>query len=278
MDFVENYIKENLSKESYDSLNRFLNRVMEFSTNDKNEYTYYSKYLNNDRLGVPETLIMPLDSSFIKYIYMGKFNDEIDKKISIYFLEKLKNSSFNLDKDLFVKTGKFSDKFDFNNPYIKKDNLSDIGNHIINICYANICLHDFISPYILVRDFIHTNYSRPCIYNGLKLNTEFRVFYDFDNKKIMDIINYWDYGTMEKNLKMSPCKEDYDNFVSIGKEIDNDFNNLKCSLSKLVNETFTDIDLDGQWSVDFLWDGNNFRLIDMAIAQQSYYFDKILTK
>lgn len=277
MNFVENYIKQNLSEESYKSLCNFLNMVMDFSNGDKNEYIYYSKYLNKDNLFVPDTSIIPLDPSFIKYLYMDNFDDEIDKKISEYFLEKLKSQDFDLNRDLFVKTGKFSDKFNFDNPYVKKEDVSNIGKHIINVCYSSICLHDFISPYILVREFIHTNYSRPTIYNGLKLNTEFRVFYDFDNKQIMDIINYWDYDTMESNLKTTSM-EDYNSFLNVGKIIENDFNSLKSSLHDLVTNTFCEINLDGKWSVDFLWDGNNFRLIDMAIAEQSYYYDKILTK
>lgn len=36
--------------------------------------------------------------------------------------------------------------------------------------------------------------------------------------------------------------------------------------------------LQGKWSIDFMYDGSNFVLIDMGRAECSYYYDKVVAK
>lgn len=277
---IDGYIKENTTKEEFESLSDFCSMVLEVGKDNPNEYTNYSKYILNEALGGPETIIIPLDIDIIKYLYLGKFDSEINKVITEYVLEFLHNNDFNTDRDLFLKDGKCSFKFDFSKPFIPKGSISSVGDHVVDICYNDICMHDFVSPTVLLREFIHTTYDRPSIYNGMKLNTEFRVFYDFDSNKIMGIVNYWDYDTMVENLKNNSFDDltDYNTFLSCGKSIENDFSVLKPKLTKLINNIFPHINMTGTWSSDFLWDGERFRLIDMALASQSYYYEKVLKK
>lgn len=53
---------------------------------------------------------------------------------------------------------------------------------------------------LVLRKFINANYKRNSIYNEIPLNTEFRIFYDFENNKVLGIYNYWDTETMPDNL------------------------------------------------------------------------------
>ena len=55
----------------------------------------------------------------------------------------------------------------------------------------------------VIRDLIKSSNTKLTIYNGLPLNTEIRVFYDFDNKKVMYSHNYWDYDYCKNNLSPS---------------------------------------------------------------------------
>ena len=40
----------------------------------------------------------------------------------------------------------------------------------------------------------------------------------------------------------------------------------------------TKCELKGKWSIDFLYDGENFVLIDMGHAECSVYYDKVLRR
>lgn len=53
----------------------------------------------------------------------------------------------------------------------------------------------------MVRKFIESSAGMtPCIYNGLPLRPEFRVFYDFDARKPIFTANYWDYDYVYPHL------------------------------------------------------------------------------
>ena len=52
----------------------------------------------------------------------------------------------------------------------------------------------------VVREFISDVEDNPCIYHGLPLHTEYRIFADFDTKEILGINPYWDPDVMKKRL------------------------------------------------------------------------------
>ena len=100
-----------------------------------------------------------------------------------------------------MKSGLFSDKFCFNHPFLKNGELSEeLGQHVLDLCYSSMLVGCPLSKDIIVREFVKTSYERPNIYDGMKLNTEFRLFYDFDEKKVITTVNYWDYDTMVSHL------------------------------------------------------------------------------
>ena len=66
-------------------------------------------------------------------------------------------------------------------------------------------------------------------------------------------------------------------FASVVDEIENDFKKEKLYLENLCNQYLSKIDINGCWSIDFmLIKEHTYALIDMAVAETSYYFDKII--
>lgn len=77
----------------------------------------------------------------------------------------------------------------------------EIAKRIVNTFYENECLGKPLSTNLVFREFIETGYDRPSIYHGLKLNTEFRIFYDFDGHRFIQGFNYWgDHDPMVEGL------------------------------------------------------------------------------
>ena len=57
--------------------------------------------------------------------------------------------------------------------------------------------------------------------------------------------------------------------------IEKDFEFLKDILAKQVDGNIKEVELKGIWSIDFMFDGEKFWLIDAAIGSQSAYFERI---
>ena len=179
---------------------------------------------------------------------------------------------YHLNGRIFVKNGRFSNKFDANNSCIL------VGTHrlaeaISNINYQALCCGADGIDEIVVRQFIpHDMATTPCIYNGLPLRSEFRVFYDFDKKKAIFTANYWEYDYVRPHLYEATDKIIFDHEW---KRLEINFASNKIAVEKMVEAAMKNVSgLEGQWSVDILMDEKcQFWLIDMAVAQRSAYWD-----
>ena len=101
---------------------------------------------------------------------------------------------------IFVKNATFSNKFSARgscNLY----GTFDLARAISNINYAALCVGAGGTDEIVIRDFIeYDRDNTPCIYEGLPLRPEFRVFYDFDTQEPLYTANYWAYEHVYPNL------------------------------------------------------------------------------
>ena len=271
-------------------------KSFEAQNQDENEFSYWfpkivkldGKGLTKDgpKIRVPESVILPLTFDWYDWLQSDSYKPEKIKEFNEYLKSELAKWEFNAHRDLFVKSGLFSDKFCFNHPFLKKWELSEeLGQHVLDLCYNSMLVGCPLSKDIIVREFVKTSYERPSIYDGMKLNTEFRLFYDFDTKQVITTVNYWDYDTMVSNLvdcvRPGPDGESYcydkTTFLSCGKEIEADFNEKQPELEKLAAAFLKNVaGLFGKWSVDFMWDGTDYVLIDMAKAESSAYYNKML--
>ena len=114
--------------------------------------------------------------------------------------------------------------------------------------------------------------KNPTIYNGLPLHTEYRVFVDFDTKEILGASPYWRSDVMKNEFKkVSSPQERHDYVVYkmhediLNQRYHESVQTVLAELKKVIPR----IELTGQWSVDVMRNGNDYYIIDMALAENS---------
>lgn len=244
--------------------------ILQQLRNNPNSMSYWLPKFQGKGFNIPNTVIIPLTAEWLDWLWSDDYKPDKIKEFTDWINGKVAETGFNTDRELFLKTGNFSNKFVFKFPYL--NNMDNIGEQFLNVFYGGMCAGREDCPEICIREFIHTLYERKTIYCGMKLNTEFRVFYDFDKKEIVGIFNYWDRETMQHGLY---DKEDLENFNACVDEIESEYEYLKPILVDMIKGKMEAVELDGIWSVDFMWDGHRFWLIDAAVGSQSYYFEKL---
>ena len=244
----------------------------EHSLSKENDLEYWFPKIENMGFKTPKTIITPFFDKEVELIKSYKWN-ELNKRAIIERI-KYHSEGFDLKKDMFIRLGIFSDKFNFEACHIK--NIDELPNKLMTI-FDDLMFRLEWEKHInlVLREFITTNYNRETIYNGLPLNTEFRVFYDFTDKEILGIYNYWDVDDMLDHLK---DKDDLMKFAKEAKIIEDEFKKLSPLLEEQVNTKMAKVNLRGKWSIDFMYDGSRFVLIDMAHAECSHYYDKVVKK
>lgn len=259
-------IKRNLDKINFEEL---LQKRYIDNKNDRNNLSFWYPKIKclEDVFIIPKTIIFSIPIDIYKILSKDLWSKEDDEAVDKFV------SIIDLQGNYFVKSGTFSGKFDFDN-CCRCNNIKNIKNNIRRIFYTSNLVGCPLSPEIVIREFINTEYDRPKIYNGLKLNTEFRIFYDFDKNQLLKIINYWDKETMIRGIYDDNDKQ---TFLSVIDNIEDDFEKESSYLEKLCKSHFSNINgLNGQWSIDFmLIKEHTFALIDMALAETSYYYNKI---
>lgn len=243
-----------------------------------------------DFLKLPETRIarVPLPLLQLTRIEYGELT-----QTTKHIVDRWAEKTFALDdtRDYFVKTGTFSSKFDFRNAHVPCGNeIHELGEYLLLIQnQACVMAGPLTQPSItgasttnefVVREFIHDKENNPCIYKGLPLHTEYRVFVDFDEKTILGISPYWRADLMLKRFgdgaENSP--HDYHDYV-IYKAHEDVLNGRyeanKDRVLKAIADLLPNTDLTGQWSIDIMQNGDDFYLIDMALAVESAMNDVV---
>ena len=242
-----------------------------------NNLSFWFEKIKDCGFPVPETRVIPLTFEWYEWIRSDNYKPEKIEEFSVFIIEKLKESNFNTDRTLFLKSGTFSNKFQFNQ--CKLEDIGRIGHQCLEIMYTSMLFGADKTAEIIVREFIHNPVSKKCIYEGMPLNTEFRIFYDFDKKAVMGSFNYWKRDVMmeslEKRIHDETSKNEYDNFMESIDAIEFEYNENIAKLINEVSEKMFPVELTGKWSIDFMKIEDKFYLIDMAIASESYYFNEL---
>lgn len=195
---------------------------------------------------------------------------------------------FDLDvnKTYFIKTGTYSSKFDFRNAKVTSEKeVRELGEYLLYIQHqASAMAGPLTSPSIygvsttnewVVREYIEDIEDNPCIYKGLPLHTEYRVFVDFDACEILGISPYWEPSVMKKRFSQgddaaSPhMKHDYVIYQMHEETLMKRYEQNKDIVLEHVSELLPYVRLTGQWSIDIMQNGEDFWLIDMATADSS---------
>lgn len=194
------------------------------------------------------------------------------------------------DKDYFVKTGTYSSKFDFRNCRINDPKeVAEIGEYLLYIHFAALQMASPLNkPCIygvsttnewVVREYIPDNEYNPVIYKGLPLRTEYRVFIDCDTNEILGVNPYWEPETMKKRFdEHRDGHDEHDAIVYRAYEstLMSRYHTNVYTVTSHVQELLPDLHLTGQWSLDIMQNGDEFWLIDMALAQNSAGYNEIV--
>ncbi|WP_133617839.1 hypothetical protein [Leucobacter luti] len=202
--------------------------------------------------------------------------------------------AFNLqpDGDYFIKTGIFSSKFDFRNARVREaQEVAELGDYLLFVHQQALSMASPLNPTIMygagttvewvVREFIGATAGTPTIYHGLPLRTEFRVFIDCDQRKVLSVAPYWESNTMKHRFaRMSDAdnlnnRHDYVTYMVAEPSLQQEYEQMVEPVAAAVQEMLPRLNLTGQWSLDIMVSGEDLWAIDMAPAHSSAYYETV---
>ena len=249
----------------------------------QNMFSYWFPRVQGHGIDTPRSLVFQLprskdgseiDQELYKALFMEdgeKDIETIQKWLDADVISVLRGSK--MRGRLFIKNGTFSNKFWAEGSCIV-DGIGNLATAVANVNYGALCGNPSGLGELVVRQFIWCDRRKtPCIYNGLPLRPEFRVFYDFDERQVIFTVNYWDSGYVEHELHDLTDRLVFQNKK---KKLERFYVKHKDEVAELVEAAMADVDLDGVWSVDIMWDAvqKKYWLIDMAVAETSTYWDR----
>ena len=196
----------------------------------------------------------------------------------------------NDEKEYFIKTGTYSSKFDFRNAHVHgAKEVRELGEYLLFIHYQALQMASpLCQPCIygvsttnewVVREFIHDKENNPCIYKGLPLHTEYRVFVDCDTDSVIGISPYWEPNVMKNRFAHgddanSPHQiHDYVIYASHEDKLMQRYYENYRQVSEQISAILPNLDLHGQWNIDIMQNGDDFWFIDMALAENSAFYN-----
>ena len=197
--------------------------------------------------------------------------------------------SLNEKQDYFIKTGTYSSKFDFRNAkVVGAKEVKELGEYLLFIHHQALMMAGPLTqPSIygvsttnewVVREYIDDLEGNPTIYKGLPLHTEYRIFVDCDTDEVIGISPYWEPETMKNRFSNgsdtdSPhMMHDYIIYKAHEKTLMSRYEQNKNKIVEEVSKLVKELDLSGQWSLDIMQNGEDFWIIDMAIAENSAFY------
>ena len=254
--------------------------------------------MQQDFFKVPETKIVKVPLPILQLTHLDYFSLT---PTTLHIVDAWAREAFELDenKTYFIKTGTYSSKFDFRNAKVTSPaEVREIGQYLLFIhaqalAMAHYDLSGRNQPCIygvsttnewVVREYIEDKENLPCIYHGMPLHTEYRAFIDFDTDELIGIVPYWDSESMKKRFSQesdadtADMKHDYIIYCKEEERLQKTFDANKDMLGEKLKDMIPDIDLKGQWSLDIMQNGDEFWIIDMALAANSALVDRLPVK
>lgn len=174
------------------------------------------------------------------------------------------------DKTYFIKTGNFSSKFQFANA--KCSEPLEMGEYFQVINNFAMTVGAGLTVDVVAREYIEDVENNPTIYNGMPLRTEFRAFIDFDTNEVIGVVPYWHPIVMKRALKMGlsdSMDQDYQTYLvhedKLTREFNENVNHVRTKLAELAPH----VQLQGQYSVDVMKNGEDFYVIDIGLMMDS---------
>lgn len=228
-------------------------------------------------LRIPKTAIVQASDDVCTSFFMEREGDM--DRILAFVREKLLPAakSAGLYPQFFMKNGGFSDKFRFDLCVPGPCDLK-IAANLIDINYDALCFSADGFTEVCLRELIpYDRSATACIYSGLPLRPEFRVFYDFTAHRPLYAANYWDWDYCHERILANATDGLAYNAAYAG--ILAKYEAMKDSVMEKVARDMADVEgLQGPWSVDVMLceeEGphEGLWLIDMAPGPRSAYWD-----
>lgn len=238
-----------------------------------------------DFFKIPETKILKVP---LPILQLTRLEYASLTKTTMRIVDDYCMKAFRLDpfQQYFVKTGTYSSKFNFRNAYVHGEKeVQELGEYLLFIQnQACIAAGPLSRPSIygmsttnewVVREYIPDPEGNPCIYQGLPLRTEYRLFVDFDTDEVLGIAPYWDPDVMKERFGHrgdadSPHNiHDYEIFLMHEKVLMSRYKKSRNTVVEHMKKMLPQVNLEGQWSVDIMQNGEDFYIIDMALAVNS---------
>lgn len=238
---------------------------------------------------IPETKIIKVPLPILQLTRLDYRNIN---RTSFDIVNRFCMEAFELDvnKKYFIKTGTYSSKFDFRNAVVQgEQEVRELGEYLLFIhAYANKMASPLSQPSIygvstttewVVREFIEDVENNPTIYKGMPLRTEYRFFVDLDSKEILGVSPYWREDVMKKSFTTGEDnnhkKHDYIIYKMHERKLYKKYNNNIESVTEEVQKLISNMTIPGQWSIDVMQNGEDFYIIDMALAINSALNDVV---
>ena len=180
-----------------ESLQRIYDRDLECQA----KLSYWFKFLNEANIKRLKLLKTEIISVYMEIV--GIFYDEISLDGNNIIKDFVETEIVPIidrfpSEFIFCKNGCFSNKFNFKTCVATRDTVLYSFKAIQT---ASAILDTQGMSEFVIRELIeHNEENVATIYNGMPLVPEARVFYDFDEHKLLYSVNYWDYDYVMPHL------------------------------------------------------------------------------
>ena len=254
------------------------NNYMRFLRENPNNFSFWFPKLNSVKrsgIMIPKSRVIEVPEEIYKAFFMENKRDK--KTIRLWAHDAILpviQQHFS-GKELFVKNGCYSGKFNFNKCcHIPADaTLKEIVEHLCEIQYDSLMKETSGNLEIVLREWIQPEECTKTIYGGMPLRPEIRLFYDFDTHRPLYWINYWDWDYCHDYICChdddKPVYEEYYPFID--EEVKNFMEEHYDTICNALQEVTL---MKGIWSVDFLLERNRVWFIVAALGHMSAYWDE----
>ena len=261
--------------------------------NNMNQMGYWlPKVAEISPFKIPDTKILKVPLSLLQLGRVFEYGELTPTTFKIINEYCKKVFELDLNGTYFIKNGVFSSKFDFRNAKVTTpQEVSELGQYLFYIhqqaCQMASLLNNKsiygcgTTTEWVVREYIESS-VKETIYMGLPLNTEYRIFVDFDTKAILSDNQYWNKEVMNKRFEENRNNHDIHDVITYNmasERLEKTYNENIGKVKEMVQELLnSNIEMTGQWSVDIMQVENDFYLIDMALAENSFYYNSVPVK
>ena len=258
--------------------------------NNMNQMGYWlPKVAGISSFKIPDTKIIKVPLSLLQLGRVFEYRELTPTTFKIINEYCKRVFDLNLDETYFIKNGVYSSKFDFRNAKVTTpQEVAELGQYLFYIhqqaCQMASLLNNKsfygcgTTTEWIVREYIETP-VKETIYMGLPLNTEYRVFVDFDTKTILSDNQYWDKEVMNKRFSENRNSHDVHDVITYNmasERLEKTYADNISKVRNMVQELLdNNIEMTGQWSIDIMQVENDFYLIDMALAENSFYYNSV---